>query len=156
MRWGCPEGLFHADNLTLVRESLEGLKGKLETRKRPLKTMGLKVNAKTEMIISSHKAKKVVEEVWAVIPSSTSFANVGGIGHVVASEADQSRIISVNVRLSANLETHTAEEHPGVDLNSQFLEPVEKWELMVGWMCHVRPEDWISFVELKTDCDWIP
>lgn len=94
MRWGCPEGLFHADNLTLVSGSLEGLKGKLETQKRSLKTIGLKVNAKkTEMIISSHKAKKVVENVWAVIPSSTSFANVGGIGHVVASEADQSRIM---------------------------------------------------------------
>ena len=50
-----------------------------------------------------------VEKAWAVIPSSTSFANVECISDAVASKVEQSRMICVHVRFGANLKTHTEE-----------------------------------------------
>lgn len=43
-RGGCSEELFYADDFALISESLDGLKGRLESWKGPLETKELRVN----------------------------------------------------------------------------------------------------------------
>ena len=45
---GCSEELLYADNLALVNEILEGLKGRLEVKYVALKLKGLMVNVEEE------------------------------------------------------------------------------------------------------------
>ena len=56
----CPEGLLYADDLTLVSESLEDLKGKLEAWKEAWESKGSRVNAKIMKIrVSNKNAEKI-------------------------------------------------------------------------------------------------
>ena len=63
MRSGCPEELLYADDLALVSETIEGLKGKLESWKQVLESGGLRVNlGKTKVMVSGCDVGKVREQ----------------------------------------------------------------------------------------------
>ena len=63
IRSGWPEELLHADDLALVSETLEGLKGRLQTWKEALKSKGLRLNVKkTKIMILRGNAGKVPTE----------------------------------------------------------------------------------------------
>ena len=97
---GCPEELLYADDLGLVTETLEGLKGRLERLKGALESKGLRVTVKkTKVIISSENPGKVTIESKfccavsrkvreTVILSYVSFAGVEYIKDVVISEVN--------------------------------------------------------------------
>ena len=54
IRVGCPEELLYGNDLTLVSEILQGLKGRLEAWKGALESKGLRVKVKkTKMMIGS-------------------------------------------------------------------------------------------------------
>ena len=54
IRAGCPEELLYGNDLTLVSEILQGLKGRLEAWKGALESKGLRVKVKkTKMMIGS-------------------------------------------------------------------------------------------------------
>ena len=58
-----PEELLYAEDLTLVRETFQGLKGRLKAWKGAVEPKALTVNVKTaKMIISSENAEKVTME----------------------------------------------------------------------------------------------
>ena len=72
---GCPQELFYADDLALVPETIEGLKGRLETWKGTLESEGLKVNLKKTKMMISENAGKVTKE--ATFPCAVSRNGVG-------------------------------------------------------------------------------
>ena len=60
---GCPEVLFHAEDLEFVSETLESLKGRLGALKVALELEGLIVNTKkTKMMIISENTGKVTKK----------------------------------------------------------------------------------------------
>ena len=60
---GCPEVLFHVEDLEFVSETLESLKGRLEALKVALKLEGLIVHTKkTKMMIISENTGKVTKK----------------------------------------------------------------------------------------------
>ena len=87
IRSGCPEKLLYVDDLTLVSESLESLKGKQEDWKGAIESKGLTVNAKkTKVMISRENTGKATVEgkfLCAICredkksDSSASFADIG-------------------------------------------------------------------------------
>ena len=107
IRSGSPEEQLYTDNLALVSETLEHLKGRLEAWKGPLNWKESRARVtKTKMIINGENAGKVTEEgffvifkdrVQAVIPASASFAGVGLTGNVVVLDINWKGIASLNV-----------------------------------------------------------
>ena len=106
IRSGCLEELLCADDLGLVSENLEGLKGRLEGQKGALESRGSRVNVqKTKMVIRNENSGKVTmeckfafavaEKLQALVPSCTSFVGVLCIREVVV--LGKLRIVSLNV-----------------------------------------------------------
>ena len=63
IRSGCPEELIYADDLVLVSETFEGLKGKQEIGKGAWESKKLRVNVKKKkLVISGENAGEIIVE----------------------------------------------------------------------------------------------
>lgn len=84
----------------------------------------------------------VAERVMVVISSSTSFADVGYIKHVVILMVNVKRIASLKCQSCANEQRGIAQNCPGIELNAQSFEIVENF--WVQMKCYDKDQEWME------------